>query len=222
MQEEIRKEILTREIVKKELKGVYRRNFLVNFILFISILAATVFLAFVEFSDKAPNSTKENLLPHIASVVNIVLVVLVLIGTIVTVFQGYSLYKFFSLLSTVKKEKFEIVIDKLVDSHKVVSSIKMNKVCYEEITYVYKNPTVHLFPKLETELSNKRYLYKLMFEKNKEYFLPTGWLYDWSKLNGMENWRVFRAANIGEEFYVVVANNKPLYVYNTKHFELKE
>ena len=59
------------------------------------------------------------------------------------------------------------------------------------------------------------------FEKYKEYELPEGKLYNWSSINSMNDWQIFRSADICDDFYVVVANNKPLYVYNTKFFKLQ-
>lgn len=137
----------------------------------------------------------------------------------------YSFYRFIALIISINKNKFDIIVDKLVDkqddgSHRYYPmeySIDEMQLPDHRIPYVF------LFPKFAMHQLKKAYfLFKLRFAKYKEYYIPEGKLYRWSNKYRMEHWAVYRWSEIGDEFYLVVANNKVLYAYNTKFFELQE
>lgn len=216
VQEEIRKEILTKGKIKKELKEIYLYNGFIHlrdFTLFILCFVLVYVLGESILRDRMANFSQVAV-----TLVNIMTIVFCIGFAIGFGFCLYGVFKFFNLLITVGKEKFDIVVDKLTDTKKLVSY--NDEVLVEEAQDHKIRPIIRLF-KFNIPSSNQ-YYYKLYFEKYKEYELPEGNLYNWSYINSMNDWQIFRSANIGDEFYLVVANNKPLYVYNTKYFALKD
>lgn len=221
--QETEKEILTKDIIKKELKKVYSHNFRILLLCFAFLLFAVLFLMFVQINDdggfveyvKTLSSTRV-----VMMMVSSVIFALILIIFFVYLLCGIC--KFFKVLHCINKNKFDLISDKLTDSKKIISTIRLSQVLKEEVNDWRKWPHICVLPKIEAQLSRKNYFYKLCFEKHKEYFLPLGKLYNWSQLNNMNDWQIFRSANIGDEFYLVIANGKILYVYNTKHFELQQ
>lgn len=223
MRDESRKEILTRDIIKKELKAVYWHNALILLSLFVVLLSTALFLIFVIIND---NGGFMEYMSTLSSTAIIVMIVTIIIFTLLLmccfVFLLCGLYKFVKVLYCINKNKFDTKTDKLTDLKRVISNIRLNKILVEEMPEWRKRPTVCVFPEIEAQLSRKNYFYKLCFETHKEYYLPLGKLYNWSQINSMNDWQIFRSANIGDEFYLVVANGNVLYAYNTRHFELQE
>lgn len=215
MREENRKEILTREIIKKELKEVYLYNGLCCLRDFAAVFLCCVLLYVLVpsvFEDRINNFSETAV-----TIINIVVVGFIIIAIAGFAAILYCVCKFFWLLVITSKEKFDIVVDKLVDMKKMVSY--NDEVLVEEVQDHKMRPRIRVF-KLDIP-SNKQYYYRLRFASYKEYELPEGKLYNWSQINSMNDWQIFRSADICDDFYVVVANNKPLYVYNTKFFELQ-
>lgn len=223
MDNENKKEILTRDIVKKELKKVYSYNLIILLLCFAFLLFAVLFLMFAQINDdggfveymKTLSSTQVMIIK-----VSTFIFALILINFFVYFLCGIC--KFFKVLHCINKNKFDLISDKLTDSKKIISTIRLTQVLKEEVNDWRKWPHICVFPKIEAQLLRKNYLYKLCFEKHKEYFLPLGKLYSWSQVNNMNDWQVFRSTEIGDEFYTVVINNKIIYVYNNKFFELKD
>lgn len=223
MDNEIRKGVLTKDIIKKELKDVYSHNALILLLLFAFLLFAVLFLMFVQIND---DGGFVEYISSLSSTAAIIATVSIIIFTLILIFWFIYLlvgsYKFSKALSYINKNEFDIITDKLTDSRRMISSTRLNEVLIEELPDWRKRPYISVFPKIEAQFSRKNYFYKLCFEKHKEYYLPLGKLYNWSQINSMNDWQIFRSANIGDEFYLVVANGKVLYAYNTKHFEFKD
>ena len=152
------------------------------------------------------------------TIINVVVAGFIIIAIAGFAATLYCVCKFFGLLIVTSKGKFDIVVDKLVDMKKLVSY--NDEVLVEEVQDHKIRPRIRIF-KIDIP-SNDQYYYRLYFEKYKEYELPEGKLYNWSPINSMNDWQIFRSTDVGGDFYVVVAKNKPIYVYNTKFFELQD
>ncbi len=150
---------------------------------------------------------------------------IVVVGIVVTiVFVAfaccllYSICILVSRLIAICKNNFKIVIDKLADKkeerRKGDYSIDEMELPEYRIPVVFNN-VIHDYER--TYIMNK-----LCFSRYKWFDIPEGKLYRWSDKYRMEHWAVYRWAEIGDEFYLVTVKDRVLYVYNTKHFELKE
>lgn len=66
----------------------------------------------------------------------------------------------------------------------------------------------------------------LIFSKYGKYFIMRTQYYKWSKQNAMRAGGVYNTSLVGDTFYLVIYTDdkkeKPVMVYNTKFFELKE
>ncbi len=223
MREETEKEILTKNTIQKELKGIYIFNILAMLVALVVLLTASLFLIFVIIGDDGGMADYIKTLSPAADIIQIgCMILFTIILVLVFTFLTFSVISFAKLLFAVKDNKFEIVTDKLTDLSRIMSNKKLSEFYSEETSELGKRPFVYVLPKIETQVLRNNYFYKLCFEKYKEYFLPCGRLYSWSQINSMNDWQIFRSADIGDEFYLVTAKDKVLYVYNTKHFELQE
>lgn len=142
------------------------------------------------------------------------------------VFVIYSVYKFIAMIIDSNRNKFDIMTDKLVYSE-LDGSHKYNPFEYsfaEEMElHTARKPFMYLFPRLAKDHVRGEYIMrKLSFAKYKDFYLPEGKLYHWSQTNSMNDWQIYRSAEMGDEFYLVIVKDKVLYVYNTKHFNLQE
>lgn len=220
MQEENRKEILTKGLVQKELTSIYVKNMFLR----IGVAIPSALLVFLYFSIFREEGARSEQFAQVGvSLFNIVCIVFVIVVGVCCFYLLHSIYKFASYLFLVRKGKFDIVVDKLVYSEKD-GGHKFNVTEYEhDYQPDHRIPYVFLYPKLAMQ-TNKgaHYLFRLQFAKHENFYIPEGKLYRWSDKYRMEHWAVYRWAEVGDEFYVVTIKNKPLYVYNTKHFELQE
>ena len=222
MREKTKKEILTKEKIKNELKDIYIHNLLIR-CLYILLFVLCSLCIYGLISNHL--SLKDNY----ASVGITLLIIqygitIIIFGTMLF-FIVYNIYKFISLMVLVCKNKFDIVTDKLVNKEKDGGhKIYIMEYSIDEMElHDHRKPYVFLFPKIEKYLLKKGYITnKLCFAKHKDYYLPEGKLYRWSEKYKMDHWAVYRWAEIGDEFYVVTIKGKVAYVYNTKHFEFKE
>ena len=222
MKEENRKEILTREIIKKELKEVYIHNLLRR----CWYIPAFVLYAFaVSWLISYHLSLKDGY----ANTGVVLLVIqygfVIIVSAALLLFVGYNIYKFVSIIVLICKDKFDISVDKLVDKQ-VDGQHKYSIVEYsidEMELHDHRKPYVFLLPSIEIHTLKRGFIVnKLRFAKHKIYYLPEGKLYRWSDKYRMEHWAVYRWAEMGDDFYLVTIKNKVLYAYNSRHFELKE
>ncbi len=220
MYEENRKEILTRDIVTKELTSVYTKNLLIRIGLLIPFALLVILYGWLFHEEGA---RIDEFAQVGVSLFNIAGTVFILAVCACCFWLLYSIYKFASYLFFVKKGKFDIVIDKLVYSEKD-GGHKFNVTEYElEYQPDHRIPYVFLYPQFAMHMNrNAHYLFRLQFAKHKNFYIPEGKLYRWSDKYRMEHWAVYRWTEIGDEFYLITVNGKILYVYNTKHFELQE
>jgi len=218
-----KKEILTRELIKKELTEVFTYNLLFR-ILFLALVS---FVTFCIVSLAGYHLLqKENYAPVGVTILSAFYVALAIFIAIMFVFAIYSLYKFIAMIIAANKNKYDIVIDKLVNSE-LDGSHKYNPFEYsfsEEMElHTARKPFMYLFPRLARDHLKGTYIMrKLSFAKHKDFYLPEGKLYRWSDKYRMEDWAVYRWAEVGDEFYLIIIDKKVRYVYNAKHFELKE
>ena len=199
---------------------IYLKNMLIRVGIAVP-LALFVFLCFLLFRVEGARSEE---FAHVGVLLfNIAGVVFVIAVLVFFSYLVHSIYKFASYLYCVKNKKFDIVTDKLVYSEKD-GGHKFYITEYEhENIPDYRIPYVFLYPQFAMHTNkNAHYLFRLQFAKHKNYFLPEGKLYRWSDKYRMEHWAVFRWAEVGDDFYLITFKGKVLYVYNTKHFELKD
>lgn len=219
MQEEIRKEILTRDVVKKELKVIYSFNLFIQIIFTVAMLGFFALLLYLAFSEilsfKSLNYADigEKLIKVICVVMSVVFVAF-------AVYFICSVCKFISNLIAICKNNFEITTDKLVDKKE---KRRKGEYSLDELELPeYRIPLLLNNDIICAVYFEKRYVVnKLCFSKYKWFEIPEGKLYRWSEKYKMEHWAVYRWAEIGDEFYVVTIKGKVVYVYNTKHFELQ-
>lgn len=220
MKEENRKEILSRNLVMKELTSVFVKN------VFLRIGAAFLFTLFVLLYTvlfREEGARTDEFAQIGVSIFNVLGTVFILVVCACYAYLIYSIYKFALYIFMIRKNKFEIVLDKLVYSERD-GGHKINITEYElEYLPDHRIPYVFLHPKFAMYTNKKaHYLFRLQFAKHKNFYIPEGKLYRWSDKYRMEHWAVYRWAEIGDEFYLITVNGKVLYVYNTKHFELQE
>lgn len=217
MQDENKKETLTRDIIKKELKEVYLYNGLIHLSRLVAcILCSVIMYILGENLLKKQIANFSEIAVTIISLFNILAIIVIVVICSTSI---YGVCKFFGLMILASKNKFDIVVDKLTNTKKWVSA--NDQVMTEEVSDHKIRPVIYLFKK-RIAASADEYYYTFHFEKYKEYNLPEGKLYHWSQTNSMNDWQIYRSAEIGDEFYLVTVKDKVLYVYNTKHFELQE
>ncbi len=214
MKEENRKETLTREIIKKELKEIYVYNSLIQILLF-GAFCGTLGLVFFLLTNSIDMSKYADIGKKI----------IIIVGVVATIF--FAVFAFFLLQSicilvsrliAICKNNFKIVIDKLADKKE---ERRKGEYSIDEMELPeYRIPIV--FYDAIRDYQRTYILNKLCFSKYKWFIIPEGKLYRWSDKYRMEHWAVYRWAEIGDEFYLITVNEKLLYVYNTKHFELQE
>ncbi len=210
MIEENKKEILTKEKIKAELSDVYRHNILLRIELCLVLaLWPLLMLILVKF----PTNDISNIISTIITLIAYCMLLVLLI------YAAWCTIVFLRLISTINTNQFEIFTDKLVN--------KEDSKHYKHYHTRYGNDQVQYQPNhrkpfvCATAFENWQF-FVLYFQNHKKFLIPVGKLYRWSDKYRMEDWAVYRWAEIGDEFYVVTVKNKPLYVYNTKHFELKD
>ncbi len=217
MKEEKRKEILTRDIIKKELKEVYLYNGLIH----LSHLVAYIlcFLILYILGENLLEEQIANFSKIAVTIISLFNILMIIVFIVIYLTAIYGVCKFFGLLILASRNKFDIVVDTLTNSKKWISA--NDQVMVEEVSDHKIRPIIYLYKK-RSVASAAQYYYTLCFEKYKHYDLPEGKLYNWSQINSMNDWQIFRSAEIGDEFYAVIVKNKIVYVYNTKHFEFQE
>lgn len=223
MEKENKKEILTREIIKKELTKVFTYNLLFR-ILFLALVSFVTFCFvslvgyhYLHKADYAPIGVT------ILSVLYGTIAIFIAIALVAAI---YNVYKFTTMIIIANKNKFDIVTDKLVDLE-LDGSHKHNPLEYsftEEMElHTARKPFMYLFPRLAKDHIRGEYIMrKFFFARHKDFYLPEGKLYFWSDKYRMEDWAVYRWAQVGDEFYLIIFGKKVRYVYNAKHFELND
>ena len=195
MREENKKEILTREIIKSEIKNISKDTMLSTiplFVLSVFLLGLLILL----------NKSK------IGSSLGIMFFVffgLVFIFAICTII--YQLLYSISAYNAAKNDAINIVVDKLLNKN--------------DIPLYYKP---YALIKTTFNISLLTFGRKVMcFGLNKIYNVPIGKNYAWSEKNSMDYKGVCRSSQVGDEFYLaVVENKKVILAYNTKFFELQQ
>ena len=222
MREENRKETLTREIIKKELKEIYIHNLILRLwgiplLIFLGLGITWMINYHLSLKDGYADTGKALL------IIQFCIVAIIGIWAFSSVI--YIMYKFISLIVLISKNEFDVVIDRLVDKEKSgTHKYTITEYSIDEMELSdYRKPYVLLFPDFAINHYKRSYVVnKLRFSKRKWFYIPEGKLYRWSEKYKMEHWAVYRWAEIDDEFYLITVKNKVLYVYNTKHFELKD
>ena len=121
--------------------------------------------------------------------------IIILLSILFLIFV-FVIVKNLNQIFSVQNNKFQIVKDRLINSKSGVGPVPST-------TITFYRP------------------YKLYFSANKrKYNIPSGKNYKWSKEFCMQDYNVFNSSTIGDEFYLVIINNKTIAsVYNTKFFD---
>ncbi len=124
-------------------------------------------------------------------------VIIVLLSILFLIFI-FVVAKNLNKIFSVQNDKYQIVKDRLINSQSVSGPVPSTSVSF------YRP-------------------YRLYFSiKKRKYNIPSGKNYKWSKDFCMYDYNVFNSSTVGDEFYLIIANNKVLYVYNSKFFEIKD
>ena len=196
MQEELKKEILTVEIIKKDIKGILIYNVLMMLI----FTALFCFFAFLFHSICTMESTEY------ASLLKADLIIIVTFLVLSVPFLLQSIYCTI-LLITFQKGCFSITTDRICD-------IKINKWLARRSSTEPQRPILS-FGIFKTG-------FNLFFEKHKKYNIATGGHYGFSLVNKMLHFQQFNSSEIGDEIYLAKVGDRIIEIYNTKLFELQE
>ena len=210
MKEENKKEILTREKIKSELVEIYKHNLWLRIEL---PLVLSLWPLFMLLCAKFPTYDIEFGFSIVVITIAYILLVLLLIYAI------WSTMKFLLLIRKINANQFDICTDKLVN--------KEDSKQYKHYHARHGNDQVqyepnHRKPRVSAFAFENWQFFILNFKKFKKFLIPVGKLYRWSDKFRMEDWAVYRWADIGDEFYLITVKDKVQYIYNTKHFELKD
>ncbi len=217
MENENRKEILTREVIKKELKEIYVYNSLIRILQFVAFCGALGLVYFLLINADKYLFDTSNYADIGKKIINIVCATITVVFVVFAIFLLRSICILVLRLVAICKNNFKIEIDKLVDKKE---ERRQGEYSIDEMELPeYRIPVV--FNNVIHDYKRIYILNKLCFSRHKWFDIPEGKLYRWSDKYRMEHWAVYRWAEIGDEFYLITVKGKVLYVYNTKHFELK-
>lgn len=193
MNEENKKEILTRDIIKKDAKSILVYNIFRNtLIYFLLMILPLPFYGVYMISDVSRQ--KINIIFSLIEIAILLPYVLVII-------------RYVKSLSLLKKDNFNIVIDKVYDK-------KVNR------WWAYGGEAPTTKPFLSYGVFKTGLI--LCFEKHKKYDISLGNHYNFSKMNQMIHLQQLWSTELCDEFYLLIIDNKIIEIYNTKLFELKD
>lgn len=114
---------------------------------------------------------------------------------------GYNLYAHIKIFIAINKGNYKIETDKLVQKNHISAE-----------RYTPFKPNLNLI----ADTPNVFY-----FSKYKKYRIPTGENYSFSQKYCMNSDGIYRLSDIGDEFYLVIINDKIICAYNKKLFEIE-
>ncbi len=193
MREENRKEILTREIIKTDAKGILIHNIFCN--LWFGLLFALLVAAFygLFFLSDIPKLN-----------INIIFSIILVVVIMPFMFMVISCAK---MLFMLKKDCFDLTTDKVYD--KTVNRWLTPR------ERVHAKKSILSFGIFKTDLI-------LYFNNHKKFHLCSGGHYSFSESNKMQYYQQFNSTEICDEFYMLTIDNKIIEIYNTKFFELQQ
>ena len=192
MREENKKEILTRERIKIDIKNKCIDDIKVVLRTFLILLSFLVMPPIILYKIFTPFDIPTSISTMI-TIYSIIIVFLTLC----------CLYKPFKLLFDLNKKGFQIATDKLSHSAEMTLS---DILIFSNWWLIYS-------------LSKP---YRLNFNSYGKYLVPKGKNYKWSNLYCMDDKGVYNYSVVGDEFYLAVIDNKITLAYNKKHFELQD
>lgn len=178
------KQKLSLEFIKKDVKNILFSSFLENtFYLIISIVFA--FLVSI-----VPNFSDESSIAKIAVYGFMIFMYLIIVFAFALF--GFKTIKNLKIMINLKKGKFIIETDTLIDAQK--------------IKYIGK---IGPFSKL----------YSLRFEKFPSFEIGWEAYYKWSEMYNMKPQSLYNSSLPGDKFYIIMlCNNSPTIIYNKKYF----
>ncbi|MBR3918352.1 MAG: hypothetical protein IKJ59_06405 [Clostridia bacterium] len=193
MKQDNRKEKIDREIIKKEIIRMCNTS-LKNMWPF---LVAMISLAFFIYLMIISNCSF--FLIAIAIIFSLILLLLIIWDIIYCSCLKYR----------IQNDEFSIIVERLISKTR------------PQYTGSTTPPGRYLSAQIHSTLINY-YKFKLIFEKERKYYIPMGRNYEWSKFNCMDNVQVYENSNFGDRFYLVVdKNDKIIHAYNICYFELQ-
>ena len=193
MKEKFEKEILTLEILKKDVRGILVYNIFANFYFgALFLLLVFAFYNLFLFSDISRQSLN---------------VIFSIIAVIVFAPFLFVVIRYIRMLIMLKKGCYDITTDKVCDK-------KRNK-WFTPRYRIYSKRQILSFGLFKTD-------YIFCFEKHKKFYLSSGGHYSFSQNNQIQYYRQFESTEICDEFYLFVIDNKIIEIYSTKVFEFQE
>lgn len=197
MREEIRKEILTREIIKKDTKSFLRYN-IANYFLYAVLFSCVVLVWHLVFTFS--DISKQKLL--ISTLIAIVVIVAIF---------SVAIVRFVKMLCKLKNNRFNIVIDKAYD---IRDAYRLRGRTGGGMAILAAKPILPFWI--------FRGPIDLYFTKHKKYIFPLGTHYNFSNINKFDYYQMVSSSEIGDEFYLLIIDNRIVEIYNTKLFELRD
>ena len=191
MKEENKKEILSKERIKidiknkciDDIKAVVRTSLIL--LVFLVMPPIILYKVFTPYDIPSSISTP-----------------ITIISIVVLLLTVFFLIKPLKLFFDVNKKDFQITTDKLSHSSEMSMSDIM---IFSNWWLIYS-------------LSKP---YRLNFNSYGKYLVPKGKNYRWSNLYCMDDKGVYNYSVVGDEFYLAVIDNQILLAYNKKLFELQ-
>ena len=192
--EEINREVITRDILKKDAKSILVYSIFRNiFVCLVFMLALLPFyMVYYLFSD-VPVLKINIVFSAIELAIGLPFVIVII--------------RCVKMLWLLKKDCFNIITDKVCDK-------KTNWWLARSSEIPTRKPLIS-WGLFKTGLI-------LCFEKYKKYDVAIGEHYNFSEINKMMYLQQFWSTEICDEFYLFTIDNKIIEIYNTKIFELQE
>lgn len=197
MKEKFEKETLTRKIIKKDAKIFLWYNIL-NYFLYAVLFSLVVLswhLLFL-FSDISRQML------NISTITAIVIIFAIF---------SIAIARYFKMILKLRKDRFDIVIDKAYDMR---DAYRVRGRSGGAMAILSSKPIL--------PFGIFRGPIDLYFTKYKKYIFPFGMHYNFSEKNKYDYYQMVSSSKIGDEFYLLIINNRIVEIYNTKLFELRE
>ena len=192
--EEISREVITRDILKKDAKSILVYSVFRNiFVCLALMLALLPFYMVYYYLSNVPTIKVNIVFGAIGLAIGIPFVIIII--------------RCIKMLLLLKKDNFNVVIE---------------KVCNKETNWwlTRKSEVPTRKPFISWGMFKTGLI--LCFEKHKKYNIIVGEHYNFSDINQMMYLQQYWSAEIGDKFYLFIVNKRIIEIYNTKHFELKD
>ncbi|MBQ8741120.1 MAG: hypothetical protein IJY79_06185 [Clostridia bacterium] len=133
------------------------------------------------------------------------------IVTIFAIFFVAIIVRYFKMILKLKKDRFDIAIDKAYDMR---DAYRVRGRTGGGMAILASKPILPFWIFRGT--------INLYFTKHKKYIFPLDTHYNFSQKNKYDYYQMVSSSKIGDEFYLLIIDNRIVEIYNTKLFELQE